>query len=154
MPFQAGVSFADLGPCFLPKQLGVERYLAPEILFNPELIGSEYPGVHQLVVDSINRADLDLRKSLFSNVVLSGGTTLMKGELRSQDHCASHISLLIYLYHSAGFGDRLLAEVKRLTLRDMKIKIYAPPERKYSVWVGGSILASLSTFKKVSLQRP
>lgn len=54
--------------------------MAPEILFNPDLIGSEYPGVHQLVVDSINRADLDLRKSLFSNVVLSGGTTLMKGK--------------------------------------------------------------------------
>ncbi|CAO1622824.1 unnamed protein product [Parajaminaea phylloscopi] len=107
-------------------KLGAERHLAPEILFNPELIGSEYPGVHQLVVDSINRADLDLRKNLFSNVVLSGGTTLMKG-----------------------FGDRLLAEVKRLALRDMKIKIYAPPERKYSVWIGGSILASLSTFKKM-----
>ncbi|CAO1630354.1 unnamed protein product [Sympodiomycopsis kandeliae] len=107
-------------------KLGAERHLAPEILFNPDLIGSEYPGVHQLVVDSINRADLDLRKSLFSNVVLSGGTTLMKG-----------------------FGDRLLAEVKKLALRDMKIKIYAPPERKYATWIGGSILAGLSTFKKM-----
>lgn len=48
-----------------------------------------------------------------------------------------------------GFGDRLLAEVKKLALRDMKIKIYAPPERKYATWIGGSILAGLSTFKKV-----
>lgn len=59
-------------------------------------------------------------------------------------------SRLANVLHRAGFGDRLLAEVKRLALRDMKIKIYAPPERKYSVWIGGSILASLSTFKKVS----
>ncbi|CAG8702747.1 14942_t:CDS:2, partial [Racocetra fulgida] len=51
---------------------------APEILFNPELIGQEYAGIHQVVVDSINRADLDLRKSLFANVVLSGGSTLYK----------------------------------------------------------------------------
>lgn len=48
-----------------------------------------------------------------------------------------------------GFGDRLLADVKRLALKDVKIKIYAPPERKYSTWIGGSILAGLSTFKKM-----
>ena len=50
-----------------------------------------------------------------------------------------------------GFGDRLLNEVKKLALKDVKIKIYAPPERKYSTWIGGSILAGLSTFKKVIL---
>ncbi|KAG6902866.1 Actin-2 [Termitomyces sp. Mi166 len=107
-------------------QLGPERFRAPEILFNPELIGQEYAGVHQVVVDSINRVDLDLRKSLFSNIVLSGGSTLCRG-----------------------FGDRLLNEVKKLALKDIKIKIYAPPERKYSTWIGGSILAGLSTFKKM-----
>lgn len=48
-----------------------------------------------------------------------------------------------------GFGDRLLNEVKKLALKDVRIKIYAPPERKYSTWIGGSILAGLSTFKKV-----
>lgn len=61
-------------------QLGPERFRAPEILFNPELIGQEYSGVHQVVVDSITRVDLDLRKSLFSNIVLSGGSTLCKGK--------------------------------------------------------------------------
>jgi centractin len=108
-------------------QLGPERFWAPEILFNPELIGLEYPGVHQIVVDSIHRTDLDLRKSLFGSIVLSGGSTLTKG-----------------------FGDRLLNEVQRLAVKDMRIKIFAPPERKYTTWTGGSILAGLSTFKKVS----
>jgi len=107
-------------------ELGHERFRASEILFNPEIIGQEYAGVHQVVVDSINRVDLDLRKSLFSNIVLSGGSTLCRG-----------------------FGDRLLNEVKKLTLKDVKIKIYAPPERKYSTWIGGSILAGLNTFKKM-----
>ncbi|KAF5390352.1 hypothetical protein D9757_002901 [Collybiopsis confluens] len=60
-------------------QLGAERFRAPELLFNPEIIGQEYAGVHQVVVDSINRVDLDLRKSLFSNIVLSGGSTLCRG---------------------------------------------------------------------------
>ncbi|KAJ3116650.1 hypothetical protein HDU96_009103 [Phlyctochytrium bullatum] len=88
-------------------KLGPERFRAPEILFNPELIGLEYVGIHQVVVDSINKADMDLRKALFSNIVLSGGSTLCKG-----------------------FGDRLLNEVKKLALKDIKIKIFAPPERK------------------------
>ncbi|KAJ3009283.1 Actin-2 [Thoreauomyces humboldtii] len=103
-----------------------ERFRAPEILFQPDLIGLEYPGVHQLVVDSINKADMDLRKNLFGNIVLSGGGTLTKG-----------------------FGDRLLGEVKRLALKDLKIRILAPPERRWSTWIGGSILAGLSTFKKM-----
>ena len=99
-----------------------------------------------MVVDSINRVDLDLRKSLFSNVVLSGGSTLCRGS--SLDVClpdASRTVLLLLI----GFGDRLLNEVKKLALKDIKIKIYAPPERKYSTWIGGSILAGLNTFKKV-----
>lgn len=109
-------------------QVGPERYRAPEILFDPEIIGLEYPGIHQMVVDAINRADMDLRKSLFGNIVLSGGSTVCKG-----------------------FGDRLLHEVQRLAVKDMRIKIFAPPERKYSTWIGGSILAGLSTFRKVGL---
>jgi len=73
------------------NQLGVERFLAPEILFNPELVGQEYPGVHQIIVDSINRTDLDLRKSLFSNIVLSGGSTLCTGQF------AIHLKDLIWI---------------------------------------------------------
>ncbi len=86
-------------------KIGAERFRAPEILFEPELIGLEYPGVHQMVVDAINRTDMDLRKNLFGNVVLSGGTTLCKG-----------------------FPDRLLYEMQRLAVKDMRIKIFAPPE--------------------------
>ena len=107
-------------------QIGVERFKAPEILFHPDIVGHECPGIHHMIADSIQRTDLDLRRNLYSNIILSGGTTLTKG-----------------------FGDRLLHEMKRIALRDVKIKIYAPPERKYSTWIGGSILASLSTFKKM-----
>lgn len=60
-------------------QLGSERFRAPEILFDPEIIGLEYPGIHHIIFDGINRTDLDLRKALFGNLVLSGGSTLTKG---------------------------------------------------------------------------
>jgi len=125
-------------------QLGPERFRAPEILFNPELIGQEYAGVHQVVVDAINRVDLDLRKSLFSNIVLSGGSTLCRGDINLTLEHRPHIANC-----PPGFGDRLLNEIKRLALKDVKIKIYAPPERKYSTWIGGSILAGLNAFTKV-----
>ncbi|SPN97456.1 probable centractin (ro-4) [Cephalotrichum gorgonifer] len=107
-------------------KMGAERFRAPEILFDPDIIGLEYPGVHQIVFESIQRTDLDLRKSLFSNIVLSGGSTLTRG-----------------------FGDRLLSELQKIAVKDMRIKIFAPPERKYSTWIGGSILAGLSTFRKM-----
>ena len=101
-------------------KLGSERFKAPEILFNPQLVGNESLGIHQVALDAINRVDLDLRKSLFSNILLSGGATMTKG-----------------------FGDRLLKQVKKEAYKDVPVKIYAPPERMYSTWVGGSILASL-----------
>jgi len=107
-------------------KISSERYRAPEILFRPSMIGSEYPGVHEAIFNSISRCDLDMRKSLYSQVLLSGGSTMF-----------------------LGFGDRLLTELVRLAPKDTKVRIAAPPERHNSTWIGGSILASLSTFKKM-----
>ncbi|RKP12619.1 actin-related protein [Piptocephalis cylindrospora] len=107
-------------------KLGTERFLAPEILFKPDLIGLEYPGIPQLVTNAIAKSDMDLRKALYGNIILSGGSTLCQG-----------------------FGERMLKEVKSIAIKDIKIRIHSPPERKYSTWIGGSILASLSTFKKM-----
>ncbi|MCI20690.1 actin, partial [Trifolium medium] len=47
-----------------------------------------------------------------------------------------------------GIADRMSKEISALAPSSMKIKVVAPPERKYSVWIGGSILASLSTFQQ------
>ncbi|KAF8363750.1 arp-1, partial [Pristionchus pacificus] len=102
------------------------RFRAPEILFRPEIIGEEWPGVAQCVDIAIKKCDMDLRKKLYSNIVLSGGSTMFPG-----------------------FGDRLLFEMKRLAPQDTKIRISAPQERLYSTWIGGSILASLDTFRKM-----
>lgn len=111
-------------------ELGSCRYRAPELLFRPDLVGDENEGIHEILANSIKRSDLDLRKILFQNIVLSGGSTLFKG-----------------------FGDRLLNELKRLSPKDVKIKIASPKERLYSTWIGGSILASLDTFKKMWISK-
>ncbi|SCU95968.1 LANO_0E12024g1_1 [Lachancea nothofagi CBS 11611] len=106
--------------------IGAEKFRAAEILFQPQLIGSEFDGVQDMCHQSILRVDRDLRTSLYSNVVLSGGTTMFPG-----------------------FGDRLLNELRGKCEPNTKIKIFAPPERKFSTWIGGSILAGLSTFERI-----
>jgi len=73
--------------------------------------------------------------------VLSGGTTLSKGEIPS----------FIRWIDGVGFGQRVKNELERLAVKGTKIKIFAPPERKYTTWIGGSILAALGTFRKVFL---
>mmetsp|Transcript_18334 Transcript_18334/g.32785 ORF Transcript_18334/g.32785 Transcript_18334/m.32785 type:complete len:427 (+) Transcript_18334:109-1389(+) len=110
--------------------LASERHRSSEVLFNPSLIGSEERPVHDVLLTSILRSDMDLRSTLFSNVVLSGGTTLLPG-----------------------FGDRLLYEARSRAPERTRIRISAPPERKESAWVGGSILASLATFKNMWVGR-
>jgi actin-related protein len=104
--------------------LGDERFRCPEVLFQPSLIGKEGGGIHNRVFDTIRECDIDIRKELYANIVLSGGTTMFPG-----------------------IADRLSKEITAMAPSAMKVKIIAPPERKYSVWIGGSVLASLSTFQ-------
>ena len=110
--------------------LSTERYDAPNVLFDPSLFGSEEGGVADILVNSIMKSDIDLRSTLFSQVVLAGGSTLLPG-----------------------FGDRLLNEVRSRSPSHTRIRISAPPERIHSTFVGGSILASLATFKSMWVSR-
>lgn len=68
-------------PLSLPStlQIGPSRFRAPELLFRPDLIGEESEGIHEVLVFAIQKSDMDLRRTLFSNIVLSGGSTLFKG---------------------------------------------------------------------------
>jgi len=110
--------------------VGSERFRCPEVLFQPSFIGKEASGIHDTTFQSIMKCDVDIRKDLYSNVVLSGGTTMF-----------------------AGIGERMTKELTALAPSTMKIKVVAPPERKYSVWIGGSILSSLSTFQQMWISK-
>lgn len=59
-------------------KIGPARFRAPEVLFRPDLLGEECEGMHEVLLLSIQKSDLDLRKILFQNIVLSGGSTLFK----------------------------------------------------------------------------
>jgi len=110
--------------------IGNERFRCPEVLFQPSFIGKEASGIHDTMFQTIMKCDVDIRKDLYANIVLSGGTTMF-----------------------SGISERLTKEMTALAPSTMKIKVVAPPERKYSVWIGGSILASLSTFQQMWISK-
>ncbi|XP_065582255.1 actin, cytoplasmic 1-like [Artemia franciscana] len=110
--------------------IGNERFRCPEALFQPSFLGRESYGIHETTYKSIMKCDVDIRKDLYASIVLSGGSTM---------------------YPS--IAERMQKEITALAPSTMKIKVIAPPERKYSVWIGGSILASLSTFQEMWISK-
>ncbi|XP_028269483.1 actin, cytoskeletal 3-like [Parambassis ranga] len=110
--------------------IGNERFRCPEALFQPSFLGMDSAGVHEMTHNSILKCDVDIHKDLYSNTVLSGGTTMYPG-----------------------IADRMQKEITALAPPTMNVKIIAPPERKNSVWIGGSILASLSTFQQTWISK-
>ena len=59
--------------------LGNERFRCPEVLFQPNMIGKEGSGIHECTYQTIMKCDVDIRKDLYANIVLSGGTTMFPG---------------------------------------------------------------------------
>jgi actin-related protein 2 len=112
-------------------KLGSERFEAAEVLFNPQLIDVESPGVHEVLFNMIQDADIDLRPAFYKHIVLSGGSTMYPG-----------------------LPSRLEKEVKALYLKNVlkgdekrlskfKLRIEDPPRRKHMVYLGGSVLADI-----------
>ena len=107
-----------------------ERFRCPEALFQPVLLGMQNAGIHETTYNSIMKCDVDIRKDLYSNILLCGGSTMFPG-----------------------IGDRMKKEIMALAPSTMSVKIIAPQERKYSAWIGGSMLASQSTFKQMQISK-
>eukprot|EP00493_Phyllostaurus_siculus_P021961 UN22291 len=91
--------------------IGDARFRTPEMLFQPSFIGVEAEGIHRLIYNSIQKCDHGVPRDLYTNIVLCGGTTMI-----------------------ADLDKRLVNEMTALAPASVKVKIVAPPERKYSVW--------------------
>jgi actin-related protein len=102
---------------------GHVRMTCPELLFKPDLNGKTCAAIHQLAWKSIQASDIDIRKELSKNMILSGGTTMYEG-----------------------LADRLKSEIVALAPAGSEIRVYAGADRKFAVWRGASTLSSLSTF--------
>ena len=96
----------------------------PECMFQPSMLGLDIPGMHLNIHQSIQKCDIDLRRELYENITLSGGTTMFEG-----------------------LPARINKEISHLVSDTVKVKVIAPIERKFSVWIGGSVLSTLATFQ-------
>jgi len=140
LDFKEEMEKATTSPASVDKQyelpdgnvimVGNERFRCAEVLYKPSLLGKEAAGVDETAYNSIMKCDVDIRKDLYMNVVLSGGSTMFPG-----------------------MQERMQKGISDKAPTTVKVKVIAPPERKYSVWIGGSILASLSTFQQMWISK-
>ena len=107
--------------------IGNERFRCPEALFQPSFMGMEYGGIHEACYTSMMRC---MKSDLYSNIVLSGGSTLFPG-----------------------IADRMQKEITALAPLNTTVKIIALPERKYTAWIGGSMFASRSAFQQIWISK-
>jgi len=110
--------------------IGKELFRCPHAYFNPALLGMASEGIYKLAYDSIMKCDVDIRRDLYANIVLSGGSTMFPG-----------------------FAARMNREICSLAGASIKVNVVADPERKYFVWIGGSIVSSLSTFSEMWISK-
>ena len=110
--------------------VGSEQFQCPEPLFRPSFIGFSCYGICDDIYGSIMRCNVEIRKDLYSNIVLTGGSTMFPG-----------------------MADRIQKEVTAMAPPTIKVKVIAPPERRHGVWIGGSIMASLSTFQQMWISK-
>ena len=112
--------------------IGDEKIKAPELLFNPELIGKEYLSFDDMVINSINKADIDLRNQSYENIWISGGNTSFK-ELNK----------------------RLVQEIKNKVDKNLKVNVLENEKIKpqHRCWVGGNVISILEIFKKMWVTR-
>jgi actin-related protein 3 len=123
--------------------VGYERFLGPEIFFNPEIFSSDFlTPLPKVVDDTVQSCPIDTRRGLYKNIVLSGGSTMFKD-----------------------FGKRLQRDIKRavdyrikrseelsggrIKSKAVEVKVISHHMQRFAVWFGGSMLASTPEFYNV-----
>lgn len=106
--------------------MGIERFKCPELLFKPTLVGGEFVGIHEQCYQSIMKSDYEIRKDLYSSIILTGGSSMFDS-----------------------LPERLTKEIQKLVPSSAasSVKVVAMSERNYSAWIGASILSSLGNFQ-------
>ena len=100
-----------------------------------------------MTYDSIMKCDADLRRDLYRNILLSGGTLVLCVRVRAFQ------GILVGTTMYRGIDQRMEREMFSLAPLAMTIKIIAPPDRHHSAWTGGSLMGSLSTFQSMWISK-
>jgi len=125
--------------------VGYERFLGPEIFFNPEIFSSDFlTPLPEVVDESILRCPMDYRRGLYNNIVLSGGSTMFKdfGRRLQRD---------IKKRVDARMGENLALQTgtSKLTGNTIDVNVISHHMQRFAVWFGGSMLSSTPEFYRV-----
>ena len=126
--------------------VGYEQFLAPELFFNPEIYSSQHTRpLPEVVDDVIVKSPIDARRDLYSNVVLSGGSTMFrKFDRRLQEDVQSIVDKRIE-------ANRAAMAARGHATRDVSlpVNVVSHPFQRYAVWFGGSMLSSMPGFEGI-----
>jgi len=121
-------------------QAGYERFLGPEVFFNPEILSSEFLTPLPVVVDdTVQSCPIDTRRGLYKNIVLSGGSTTFKGYDRRLQRDIKRITDA-----RIEMNERLTGGKAKST--PLEVKVVSHSNQRYAVWFGGAVLATLPPF--------
>lgn len=112
-------------------RLGPERFMAPEVMFNPRLLDIEAPGIAEMAFNAIQDAPIDNRRMLYEHIVISGGSTMYPGMSTRMDKEMRNLYVQRVLKGDVG------------GIRKLKLHIADPPNRKHMVFLGGAVLADI-----------
>ena len=101
-----------------------QRYYPSEVLFKPMLIDMDIMGLHEIAYKTIAKTQIDLRRDLYANIFLAGGSSLLNG-----------------------LSKRIEQEIKLLAPKSIDVNVKENESRQFSSWMGGNILASLENFQ-------
>jgi len=117
-------------------KLGAERFEAPEALFETHRLEKDTLGLSELIFNTIQAADIDIRSQLFNHIVLSGGSSMYPGLPSRLEKDIKHYYL-----------ERVLKGNKE-GLAKFRVRIEDPPRRKHMVFLGGAVLAEIMKDKE------
>jgi len=117
--------------------VGNQRIYTAEAVFTPSLMNIECMGIHLAIYTSIIRCDIDFWQELFNGIILGGGGTMFAG-------ITARLEKEL---------DILLQKLYKSSTKKYNYKITAPAHRKYSAWLGGSVLAKLSSFQQLWISK-
>ena len=110
--------------------IGNARFCCQQALFHPSFLGMEACSIHETTCNSIKKFAVDIRKDLYGNTDMSGGTTMYPE-----------------------IADWMQKDINTFAPSTIKIKSIAPPERKYSGLEDPSCLPSTPSSRCGSLSK-
>lgn len=134
-------------------KIGSERFEAPECLFQPHLVDVEDPGMGETLFNTIQKADVDVRSSLYKAIVLSGGSSMYPGLPSRLEKELKQLWLTRVLGGNPerlNVSPQIRAKVSCMRAdpsQKFKVRIEDPPRRRHMVFLGGAVLANIMADK-------